>query len=169
MKKKPVHLIEWSNKSKFLKECTMCHYWSILLVYVRLIYKAASIPVIVNVLVCEKNLRCWLVNIRKISFLKSIEKRRGCSLAFLFSFGNKHLCSAQVFLVLWILPLPVSVWYQLPLTLGPQEMQVCVKPCLLSYLQDCIRDKRMKHLLHSFSNPVPLPCYLLWLGNLENL
>lgn len=45
----------------------------------------------------------------------------------MFSFGSQHLCLAQGFLVLWILPLPASVWYQLPLTLGPQEMQVCVK------------------------------------------
>lgn len=48
-----------------------------------LIYKAASIPVIVNVLVCEKNIRCWSINIRKISFLKSIEKRLfSCFLVF---------------------------------------------------------------------------------------
>lgn len=48
-----------------------------------LIYKAASIPVIVNVSVCEKNIRCWSVNIRKISFLKSIEKRLfSCFLVF---------------------------------------------------------------------------------------
>lgn len=33
----------------------MYHYWSILPVHLRLIYKAASIPVVVNVLVCEKN------------------------------------------------------------------------------------------------------------------
>ena len=74
-KNKTVHLIEWTNKSKCLKEHTMYHYWSILLVYVRLIYKAASIPIIVNVLVYEKNLRCWSINIRKILFLKSVEKR----------------------------------------------------------------------------------------------
>lgn len=145
----------------------MYHYWSILPVHLRLIYKAASIPVVANVLVCEKNIRCWSVNIRKISFLKSIEKGLfSCFLVFIWKptsmLSPGFPCSLD--------PSITSVCL-VPVTTNPRspgDAGLCESHVYLP-LQGCIRDKRTKHLLHSFGNPVPSLCYLLWRGNLENL
>lgn len=56
------------------------------------------------------------------SFFKSIGETKLFFCFPMFSFGTKHLCSAQVFLTPWILPLPISAEDHSPLKPGSHEM-----------------------------------------------
>lgn len=101
------------------------------------------------------------------SFFKSLGENRLSFCLPVFSFGIRHLCSAS-FPYSLNLPItsvsliPAATKAQFPGDVGHYESHIyCI-------LKDCIRDKIMKHLIHSFGN-ANVHCYveLLLLGNLE--